>query len=489
MTPEEHPNGRSDLTRGRLLAKNTLLNLGGTAILFVTAIVAIPLLVDELGTARFGLLTLAWALVGTFGVLDLGLGRALTREVARRLGGERGDLDALISTFLLLLACLGIAFAAPFAIFAPTLVSDVLDLSGELRSEAVTATRILAAALPLAVVTTGLRGLLEAHQRFDLVNALRVPTGVLTVAGPLAATPFTDSIAVAIAIVAGVRLASLVGHAVCCVAAVGLRAVPPRGGLVVPALRSAGWITAANVTQPLLAYPDRFIIAATLSASAVAYYAAPHDLATKLVVIPAAPIPVLFPAFATSFATGEKRSAWIFSQSVRYMALFLVPLVLVIVTFAEEGLDLWLGEDFADEGTLVLQLLVIGVLCQSLAQIPFVLLQGAGRADLTAKLLLAEVIPYLLALWIAVEAAGIEGAAAVWMVRALVDGAALYAFAIRMLGLPGRTMLTPALAFAAVLLAAAALVALPLDAVGSAIALAVSLAAYAAVAWRWLPPR
>ena len=42
---------------------------------------AIPLLIQGLGTDRFGVWTLAWMVMGYFSLFDLGLGRALTQAV------------------------------------------------------------------------------------------------------------------------------------------------------------------------------------------------------------------------------------------------------------------------------------------------------------------------------------------------------------------------------------------------------------------------
>jgi O-antigen/teichoic acid export membrane protein len=472
-----------DLTRGRLLARNAALNLGTTGLLFVAAAAAIPVLVNELGTSRFGLLALAWALIGTFGALDLGLGRALTGEVAKRLAADDTRVGPTVSTFLALLAALGLIGGLALAAGAGWLAQDVLAVPSRLEAETRDAILLLAAAMPLVVVATGFRGVLEAHQRFDLVNALRVPVGLLTFAGPLLVIPFSTSIASIAGFLVAIRALSLVAHAVAAMRAAGLRLVAPRRALVGPSLRSAGWFTVANVAQPLLMYPDRFLVGVLLSASAVAYYAAPHDLATKLVILPAAPIPVLFPAFATSFAGAPARAREIFGSSVRFMTLFCVPLVLVTVAFAEEGLRLWLGDDFAGESTLVLQLLAIGVLFSALAQIPFVLLQGSGRADLTAKLLLAELVPYVLALWIAIEAGGIEAAAAVWLARAVLDAGALYLLATRALSLPSVLLGRTGAVVAGAVALCGALAALDLATAGKAVVLALALAAFGALGW------
>ena len=86
------------MTNSRLLARNTALNVAGQAVPLVAALVAIPWLIRGLGADRFGVLTLAWAAIGYFGLVDLGLGRALTHAVATRLGSDREDeLVALLN--------------------------------------------------------------------------------------------------------------------------------------------------------------------------------------------------------------------------------------------------------------------------------------------------------------------------------------------------------------------------------------------------------
>src|SRR5438876_3369213 len=70
------------LTSGRLLARNTVWNLLGSGAPMLLAVFCIPILIRGLGTDRFGVLTLAWALIGYASLFDLRLRRALTPLVA-----------------------------------------------------------------------------------------------------------------------------------------------------------------------------------------------------------------------------------------------------------------------------------------------------------------------------------------------------------------------------------------------------------------------
>ncbi len=63
--------GESVDVGGRRLGVNTLWSLIGGGLLLLFALAAMPLIVDDLGTVRFGVLLLVWALIGYVGLVDL----------------------------------------------------------------------------------------------------------------------------------------------------------------------------------------------------------------------------------------------------------------------------------------------------------------------------------------------------------------------------------------------------------------------------------
>jgi len=153
---DQQPN----LTGGRRLARNVVWNLLGTGAPLLVAIVAIPMLIEGLGLARFGVLTLAWMVVGYFSLFDLGLGRALTKLVAEKLGkGQDDEIPSLIWTAMSLMAALGVLGAVVVAALSPWLVSSVLKIPVDLQPETLTAFYLLAASIPIVISTTGLRGI------------------------------------------------------------------------------------------------------------------------------------------------------------------------------------------------------------------------------------------------------------------------------------------------------------------------------------------
>ena len=413
---------------GRLLAKNTLWNLFGQGAPLLAAVFAIPILIERLGTERYGVLTLAWMVIGYFSLFDLGLGRALTKLTADRIGvGKEEEIQSLAWTALGVMLALSLVGVLAVCLLSPWLVHRALKIPSELQADTLRAFYWLGWSIPVVIGTSGLRGLLEAYQRFGLVNAIRIPMGLFTFLGPLLVLPFSRSLTAVVAVLVVGRTLAWAAHALLCLRVIpGLcQKVSLAPGEIKPLLAFGGWMTVSNVAGPLMVYLDRFLIGAVLSMAAVAYYATPYELVTKLWIFPTALLGVLFPAFAASLAQSHDQTASLFGQGLKGLFLSLFPIVLVMVVVAEEGLTLWLGAEFAKNSIFVFQWLSIGVFLNCLAQVSFALIQSAGRPDITAKLHLLELPFYLLVLWWAMSEYGLKGTAIAWVLRIFVDMLAL----------------------------------------------------------------
>ena len=424
------------LTSGRLLAKNAVWNLIGNGAPLIVAVFSIPILIQGLGKDRFGVLALAWAVIGYASLFDIGLGRALTQLVAKKLGaGEEHEVPALVWTSLLLMLALGVVGAVVVAAISPWLVHHALKIPEALQSETLLSFYLLGLSVPVVISAAGLRGLLEAHQRFDLVSALRIPMGVYTFVGPLLVLPFSQSLVPVTGILVAGRFVGCLANLWLCFRVLPelKRRVAWHGPSTGTLLRFGGWMTVTNIVGPLMVTLDRFLIGSLVSMTAVAYYATSYEVVTKFWLLPGALMGVMFPAFSASFAQDRKRTALLLGRSVKSVLLMLFPVTLCTIVLAQDGLRLWLGAEFAKNSFRVLQWLAAGVFLNSLAQVPFALLQGVGKPDLTAKLHLVELPVYLILLWFLIGARGIEGAAIAWTVRAAVDALFLFGLARRLL--------------------------------------------------------
>jgi O-antigen/teichoic acid export membrane protein len=193
-------------------------------------------------------------------------------------------------------------------------------------------------------------------------------------------------------------------------------------------------MTVSNIISPVMVTFDRFLVGAMVSLAAVAYYATPYEVVTKFLLVPGALVGVMFPAFSTSFEQNRGWAARIYQGCVKTIVLVLLPVTVGTIVMARTGLTIWLGADFAQHSFRVLQWLAAGVFLNSLAQVPFALVQGVGRPDLTAKLHLIELPLYVVVLLMLISAFGTVGAAMAWTLRVGVDSAVLFGMARWLLG-------------------------------------------------------
>src|SRR4029077_8305275 len=100
------------------------------------------------------------------------------------------------------------------------------------------------------------------------------------------------------------------------------------------------------------------------------------EVVIRLTIIPVALMGVLFPAFSTCLVQDRTRAVMLFDRGVNYIFLTLFPLTLAIVTLAKEVLEIWLGLEFSQHSTAVLQWLAVGVFINSLARVPFAAVQA-----------------------------------------------------------------------------------------------------------------
>jgi O-antigen/teichoic acid export membrane protein len=421
------------MTDFRRVLTNAGWNLLATVLPLLTALLAMPWLARQMGTERFGILTLAWVLIGYFGLFEFGLGRALTKFVAERHGrAQAAELPQVCSTAAALVAAAGLLGGVLVAALAWWPSMWIGRVPAALHDEVSHSLLVIALGIPPTVGTAAFRGMLEGQQRFKLLTAIRIPAGVLLFLAPSVTALFTPRLDWALDSIVLTRWLVLVAHALPCMLSISMGWSLVQRRWVKPLLQTGGWMTVSNVVGPIIVYADRFVIGGLLSALALAHYAAPFEMVARLLALPVALAGALFPALAAVQATahGEAGAGLATSRALRRRAAALtlaaaLPLALLGAAFATPLLGAWMGREFAEQGSVAARILLLGFVFNAVAHIPFAALHGYGLARQTALLHLVELPLYLVGLVLLVQAHGIEGAAAAWALRAALDLAAL----------------------------------------------------------------
>jgi len=402
----------------------TLWNLLGRGAPVLVAIAATPVLIGQLGVDRWALFALAISVVGTFGLLDLGISAALTRALAERIGTpQEARAPALAATGLALVLALGAAGGTAGFAAAPWCVDRLLHVPLALRPDTVLAFRILALSGPLVVANAALWGMLAAYQRFRAANLLGIPVGVLYYVAPMLMLAWRDSLAAAVFAVVAVRAVQTLLSA-----ALVWRQVPELRGKARFEMREmryligiGGWVTVSNTLAPLMTYADRFVVGALAPLAAVSHYVTPVDFVWRLTMLPIAVAGTLYPAVATGHRRMPDRVQTLLRAGSLVVVATMFPACAAMVGFGDRIMTLWLGARFAADSQAVLMIVGGGVFFSCLAALPATTLDGIGRPDIGAGLLVVQTVLFPPAVAAMTIAYGIEGAAVVWSVRAVTN--------------------------------------------------------------------
>jgi len=419
----------------RTLKTKVLLNFSSTILPMMVGLFTIPLLIDKIGVERFGLLSIAWMIVGYFGVLDMGLGRALTQKIAQKIGSnDTASLKNTIFVGILAVFALGVIGAIVLSLSAHALIYELFLISPAYLEESYRGAFWIALTIPLVMLSTALLGVLEGQQHFEWTAIVRTPMNLFMFIAPLVATLWSSGVDVLFLSLFVVRLFALIALVL-----IVIHTLKPYkfSTLNILEIRSlfvyGGWITASNIISPIMTYFDRFYIASVIGASIVAYYTTPLDMLSKALLIPLSLVGVMFTVFSTEWNKNKQIVYQSYRTSIKIVALFMALFCIIVFMFAKFGLTLWLGESFAEESYRITQIIALGIFVNAMAMVPYALIQGIGRADITAKFHLIELPIFLLALWFGVTHYGLIGAAYAWSFRVLIDAILLYFFAYKIL--------------------------------------------------------
>lgn len=426
------------------VSRNAAYNLVGFTVPLVLFLVTIPLYIQAIGAARYGVLAIVWLVLGLFGMMDLGLGRAATQRIAALKDGSAEDRRAALGTALASNIAIGAGGALLMAAAAWYTFGTAMELEPWLREEAMPLVPLMAIAVPLMTTIGILSGALQGREKFLTVNKIQVTNTSLFQLLPLAvAWIFGPTLIwLVIAALAARFLGALLLWREC-------RGEFGGGAMrlwtraqLVAMLKYGGWVTLGAMVGMVLVFSDRFLIGAVLGAVAVTIYAVPLDATRRIAVIADALANALFPRLAVSDA---EESRQLTRQAVGALYAIATPPVAVLIVLADPLMRLWLGEEIGAQSAPLLQILAIAGWANIFAKVPYARLQAQGRPDLVAKLHILQVAIFVAVFWFAIQHYGVIAAAWVQVVRASIDTFALLYLADRSLKGAGRIALTLAI--------------------------------------------
>jgi O-antigen/teichoic acid export membrane protein len=403
------------------LKKNIVANYFGQGCQALMGLAFVPLYIKYLGMESYGLIGIFAILQTWLVLLDLGMKRALGREMARFTGGAHNAQS--IRDLLRSVELIGAAIAGAIALCiwaASRWAATHWVREKHLSVEAV------AHAFAVMGLVTALRFMQDIYvscciglQRQVLQNVI---TGITATVRGLGAVALLAWISPTIeAFFLWQALLSVITVAI--FAAIVYRVLPPApqpAHFSVPALvniwRFAAGVVTITLLSLLLTQFDKILLSRLLTLEMFGYYALAGVVAGALTTIAVPICTAFYPRFTELVTNGEESTLRaVYHQGAQMVTVLVGSAAMVLMVFGYRVLWLWTGNpSLAGRVAPLVVFMALGTLLNGLLLMPFQMQLAEGWTSLTIKVDIVAVSLYVPTVLLIVPTYGSMGAVRVW---------------------------------------------------------------------------
>ena len=409
------------MIRSAKIIANIASNWVGFAVNAAVTLIITPLILHQVGEARYGIWVLTSSVIGYYGLLDFGFRGGITQYLTRYIAlQDYGKAKECISSAVAALFALGLILVVLSFTAAP-LALHVFDIPIGMEQEAFWCILIVGFTGALQCVFFPFGAIFTATQRFDISNLIGVGSRLLMAAGIYTALRMGEGL---IGISVATCVASLVDYLVRW--RVAYRIAPE---LVVSwrkvklaRLREMGSFGVWNFMMAVSAYAylhmQALLIGALMPIAAVAHFALASGLVGQIRDVLSPVGHVLYPVAAELYARGDRSALErLYRDGTRLMMIAVSSVVLLAAFWAEDFYRLWIGEKFLIDSpfssvALLLQILLVSVAASYASNLGSQILLGAGRVRQLATSVICETGFNLIMSVILIRPYGLIGVAA-----------------------------------------------------------------------------
>jgi O-antigen/teichoic acid export membrane protein len=401
------------------IASNYLRVIVGIAVMFFL----IPFMVSRLGVDLFGLWSLIFAVVGLFGLLDLGFATAAMKYVAELTAkGDHTQRNEVLATLLVVYSVLGAVCLALVAILAGP-ASGWFDLpTGQARPFTL-ALWLIGTVVAINFPASLVKAILIGSGRMHLVNAIEL---VITLVNAALIVVLLEAgfglVGVAIATAVTMLLGPLVMLPLAIRLTPGLSASPRlfSRARVRELLGFSLYFFIANVAVLIILRIDPVVIKAFLTLGAVAVYAVAAKIAEYTYLLNKQFSNALMPLVSQSKGAGDADMVRrILVDGTRFLLAIAAPFIALLFFYADAIVVRWMGQEFA-ESVPLLRLLLLAVLFSSVQLNAANVLGMTGHHRFVAFAMGGSAVLNLILSIILIQVLGLTGVALGTMLATLV---------------------------------------------------------------------
>lgn len=367
------------------ITRNIAANYIGRIWMALLSILLIPVYIRFMGIEAYGLVGFFAALSSVLGILDLGIGATMNRELARRSvsNGLLGSQRDLVRTLELIYWSISFLAGAVIVILSPYISSTWIK-SQELYPESIlNAVQLMGISLafqfPMSLYQGGLMGM----QKQVLVNIIIVIIATLRSGGVILVLWLVSPTIQAY--FAWQVIMSLLGSlAFLFVIWANLPKSKTRARfrshIIIDIWKYAAAISASAFIGIILSQLDKIILSKMLSLKMFAYYSIAGTVASGIWMIIIPFNTAIFPHLVQLHEKDQcKELGNFFHKSSQILSFLLLPISAILILFSREILFLWIKDPLIVENThLIVSLLVFGAMLNGIASLPAVCAPAFG---------------------------------------------------------------------------------------------------------------
>lgn len=360
------------------------------AVMPVGMLIATPILINYMGLEQYGLLVLINALIGFSAVFNFGFGDTALKYVSHYLNlGERERASEIVRTVSGMATVSGVVVAGLFIVAVPVLSQVFRVQSIPMAMEALYIAGLI---LPLRLFESVLIATLRGCYRYDLSTVTTALSKIVIAAAYIVLSALGFNLTALLWATVLALLGSIASLFV--LSRQQLANVYPQ--LTVSAFREivrfSSWSWVQSVAGLVYANIDRLVVSALLGPTALGIYGVCIQLAQSVHNGLSATSHSYFPRIsmlnAESAGQSEDKNRIVgelYIQVSRTLSIASALAASVLVVFGYEILDLWVGQQIANDGGLVLSMLGIAFGWYTANHaVTYYTLNGMGRAGVQA---------------------------------------------------------------------------------------------------------
>lgn len=444
----------------------------------------IPFYIATLGIEAWGLVGFMVMLQAWFLLLDMGLTPALSREMARFLGGEHTaqSIRDLLRSLEIIYGGIAVTIVAVVWLSAEWIAKNWLSASHLPPSTVRQALVVMGLVIAARMTEQVYRGAIQGLQRQVWLNGALAVVATLRWAGVIPVLLWVEASVQTFFLWQGfISILSIV-----VLARYTYRNLPTAGkpGRFAPqALNNiksfAGGMAATTLLTLMLTQIDKLLLSKLVSLDEFGYYTLAASVAAALGFLVAPVATAVLPRMTECLARSDHRAVLAtYHSASQWLAVVLIPVSLMMAAFSEPLMFAWTGDrDLAERTAPLLSVLALGTMCNGFMHVPYMAQLAHGWTGLAVRInVVAVCIIVPVIIW-SVPKYGVMGAAWAWLL--LNAGYVLIGvhFMHRriMCGEKWKwyfeAVIRPLLAVAIMLFLAGNLIDLPIDRLGSALVL------------------